>query len=303
VMERYTILDMDPGIDDALAIIFAGKVLRRVDAICVCAGNVDVDTAYVNAKKIAGFAGLGEIVIGKGPEKPLCGEWQVAEDFHGEDGLGGVAELLPTPETHVFEGEAHQLIRYFAERGKLDIIATGPLTNIALFCREFPELIESVERLIIMGGAYFKGGNVTRWAEFNIYTDPEAADIVFNAPFKRILALGLDVTERVCLKNAHLPEPRDRKEEIIHQMINSYIDAHMLFNGVDGCFLHDPLAVGVARREDFIRARQYGVRVVLDGQRRGVTEISEGGGVEIAVDVKAGEFIKFFLANVFGVEN
>jgi purine nucleosidase len=192
-MPRKIILDCDPGIDDALAIVFAaghpGLQLRGVTTV---AGNVGLDQTTANALRVLDFLGLARVPVRSGSPGPLLRPALDARDVHGADGLAGAR--LPAPSTAARPGHAvdYLIEEIAAAPGEITLVATGPLTNIALAVRRHPALVNQVSDFVIMGGSAGRG-NVTPAAEFNIGTDPEAAAIVFRAGWT-VTMVGLDVT-------------------------------------------------------------------------------------------------------------
>jgi purine nucleosidase len=192
---RHVILDCDPGIDDAFAIVFAcghpGIALRGITTV---AGNVSLDLATANALSVCEFIGHPEVPVTAGCPLPLLRPFEDAREVHGESGLG--AAQLPAPRGRASGVHAvdHLIESISAAPGEITLVATGPLTNVALALRRHPPLASQVADFIIMGGAAGRG-NVTPAAEFNIYCDPEAAAVVFGAGW-RVTMAGLDVTRQ-----------------------------------------------------------------------------------------------------------
>ncbi len=192
---RRIILDCDPGHDDALAIMLAAGD-PRVDlvGITTVAGNQTVEKTTRNACAVATVAGLTGTPIVRGASRPLLRPLRVAPEIHGASGLDGPPPVTPT--VHPRPGHACDFLveEVMASPGEVTIVATGPLTNIALALRREPAMAGAAREIVIMGGAYGRG-NVTPAAEFNIYVDPEAAAVVFDAPW-RVTMMGLDVTHQ-----------------------------------------------------------------------------------------------------------
>lgn len=185
--------DCDPGIDDALAIAFAaGHPGIEIVGLTTVAGNVGVDKTTRNALAVSEFVGAGAVPVTAGCAAPLLRPAWDARDVHGDSGLGGA--VLPEPTRGTRDGHAIDFIlsSVAAAPGEITLVATGPLTNIALALRREPRLAELVRDFVIMGGSSGRG-NVTPAAEFNIWADPEAAAIVFDAGWT-VRMIGLDVT-------------------------------------------------------------------------------------------------------------
>ena len=187
------VLDCDPGIDDAFAIAFAcGHPGLELAGVTTVAGNIGVDRTTANALSVLEFLGYPGVPVAAGSTAPLLRPFHDARDVHGESGLGGAR--LPAPRGRTVDAHAVDFLigAISAAPGAVTLVATGPLTNVALAVRQHPPLVSQVADLDIMGGSADRG-NVTPAAEFNIWADPEAAAIVFGAGW-RVTMAGLDVT-------------------------------------------------------------------------------------------------------------
>lgn len=245
-MEKI-IIDTDPGIDDAVAILLALAAKDELDVVgfTTVNGNVGVEQVTKNLFQILDVAGRNEIPVYKGNAKPLMREKGHCEEFHGDDGLGnlGLDEIKGKVEE---EAATDYLIRKVREeKGEITLVPIGPLTNIAEAVQKDPEFVKNVKRLVIMGGAEGKG-NMSPHAEFNFWADPEAAKVVFSAGFEDITMVGLDATADVYMD----PSIRELLYQIgtpisrfIHKITRVYADAHWLLEHKLGCEFCDVLTI------------------------------------------------------------
>ncbi|MDD7916774.1 nucleoside hydrolase [Actinomycetospora callitridis] len=201
------IVDTDPGVDDAYALALAARApeadLRAVTAVF---GNVDLPTTTTNARRLLGMLGRGDVPLGVGADRPLIHPTtQRAADVHGDDGLGGIAErfgpLGPEP-----AGRALEVITRVLETSTEPVVlaAIGPLTDVALLLATRPDLAERIGRLVVMGGSIGAGGNVSPAAEFNVWSDPEAARRVLVEERVPTTLVPLDLTHEVTVDRAWL---------------------------------------------------------------------------------------------------
>ena len=261
---------MDGGIDDALAIILALKSPElEVAGITAVSGNVRVEQATTNALRVIELLDRSDVWVAQGSGNPLVRDPIRATRFHGSDGLGD--SDLPLPKLRPAEKSAIDAIRETLDSSKLQsttIICTGPLTNMAALLTEFPDAKKTIEEIVIMGGAYsvtkYGSGNETPSAEFNIYSDPEAAKIMFEADVP-VKAVGLDVTmnPRVQLTKSDYIRLRNRKGRV------AAFARSILKNNIRtfGRFaLHDPMAVAVKIKPSLFQFSRYHVQVESKGE-------------------------------------
>lgn len=320
------VLDTDPGVDDALALLFALRC-PEIDLVGVTtvAGNVLVDQGTENARAILSVAGRDDVRVYRGASRPLTGRLTTASFFHGTRGLGD----LMLPDAPALAGDcaaAELLLRASHDPGgPLTVIALGPLTNLALACRLDPQWAQRLRRIVVMGGAVSVPGNVTPVAEANVYCDPEAAAIVLESGAALTL-VGLDVTMRARLAARRWREVRVAGAGAVERAATRLLDFYVsraLELGVDGPALHDPLAVAVAVRPDLVRTRRLRVEVERAGTYTrgqtvawlgGVRERIENRGdfddvvgvepiegtVDVCLEVEAEPFLDLFLGRLFG---
>jgi inosine-uridine nucleoside N-ribohydrolase len=265
---RQIILDADPGIDDAMAILFALRSpALEVLAITTVFGNADIEVATANALRLVELAGR-RVPVARGAAHPLVLPRAKPPDFvHGTDGLGNIG--APPPRTAAVEASGAELILATVRRhpGQVTLVAVGRLTNLALALALEPRLPELVKEVVLMGGSAWAGGNVTPLAEANIWGDPHAADIVFGAPW-RVTMVGLDVTTRVRLDDERLLRMARRDERVggfLFRISRFYKQFHDATGVTGGFYVHDPSAVAYAIDPSLFSTESAAVRVVTEG--------------------------------------
>ncbi len=303
-MQRV-VWDMDPGVDDALALILALKSPEvQVLGITTVAGNASVEVTSANARRVLECLDAGSIPVAMGAANPLNHPLEDALSYHGPDGLGNCD--LPSPPTPLYAAKAWDFLARLVldAPGEVTLVATGPLTNLACAFELHPELPGLLAGLVLMGGAYsltsYGKGNQTPFAEFNIWQDPEAAHIVFNSGVD-IFAVGLDVTMDpvACLNSQHLEQIKTQHTPAAH-LAAQLVEYEVKYHGC--CRMHDPLALAVlldASLLDFISAR---VEVAKGSDwDRGVTRILSSGSSQLihaASAVDGSRFLKLFLSRI-----
>jgi inosine-uridine nucleoside N-ribohydrolase len=245
------LVDCDPGLDDALALLLAlASPELEVLGVTTVAGNQTVDKTTRNALQVLELAGRADVPVAAGADRPLVGDLVVAADAHGESGLDGPA--LPRPTAVAIEETAVEFLasRLNAAGEPPTLVALGPLTNVALLLRRHPTAAERLARIVLMGGA-IGPGNMTASAEFNIWIDPEAADVVFGSGLD-VTVVGLDVTNRAVLRpeDAHTLRASGRVGEAVAAMLDFYLGFYLEAYDHGGAPIHDALAVaGLVRPE------------------------------------------------------
>ncbi len=265
---RRVIIDTDPGIDDAQAILFAFLCGQfQIDAVTCVFGNVPVDLAALNALRLIELADRPEVPVYLGAAEPLLRRrLRFAPMVHGEDGLGNVD--WPRPAGRPAPGYAPvELARRALEApGQIAVLTLGPLTNIALAMRLDPRFAGAVKEIIAMGGTVLGPGNVSAVASANIMNDPEAAKVVYGAGVP-LTMVGLDVTKRVRIT----PERRDRMKaagtriaEFVYRITGFYAGAY-LKEGIAGFPVHDLVVMAYALRPDLFEVKRLPVDVETEG--------------------------------------
>jgi purine nucleosidase/pyrimidine-specific ribonucleoside hydrolase len=285
-MSRHLLIDTDPGIDDALAILLAlSSPEARVEALTTVAGNVSVDLATLNTRRILAVAAPDPMPpVFRGAETPLKRALMTAAYFHGDDGLGHLDRIVepdgrpryPEPTIPLETRAAPEAILDTVDRWgpELTIVALGPLTNLAAALALDARRLARAGRIVAMGGAIAVPGNVTPAAEFNIHVDPEAAAMVLAAGLP-IELIPLDVTRRVVLAEATLVERLRRGDTPTARFILDFTGHGFAFSADregGGMALHDPLAMAVALDPSLVTFEPLHVRVECEGQlTRGLT--------------------------------
>lgn len=277
-MTHKIIFDTDPGIDDAMALLFieASPDLDLL-AITTIYGNADIETTTRNALYLKQRFGLTAPIY-KGTDKPLVRPRNPSPTFvHGENGLGDV-ELTGLVPAQPEAKPAYQAIIDIARQypGEVTLVAVGPLTNLALALQAEPEITGLLKAVVIMGGAFGlagKPGNVTPVAEANIWNDPEAADQVFTAPWP-LTAVSLDVTTQVVMSPTYM-DALEASAGPAGQFLNAISKPYAAFygerDGVVGCCVHDAAAAAYVIDPSLFSVRRGTVRVVTEGIALGQT--------------------------------
>lgn len=265
---RKIILDCDPGHDDAIAMLLAwGNPTIDLLAVTTVAGNQTLEKVTTNARALARVGAITGIPFAAGASRPLCGPQLIPAEIHGESGLDG--PQLPEPGVPLDPRHAVEVIADIVAAnppGSVTLVPTGALTNIALFARLHPELVERVEGVTLMGGAHH-AGNMTPVAEFNILADPEAAQIVFEAPWP-VTMVGLDVTHKVLAVPERLAQLTDVGTDVaqfVAELVDFFGEAYRSERGYPGPPLHDPLAVAAVADPQVIRTIAAPIAVETTG--------------------------------------
>ncbi|EKP0246376.1 pyrimidine-specific ribonucleoside hydrolase RihA [Aeromonas veronii] len=271
-MAQPVILDCDPGHDDAIALILAlASPELKVLAVTTSAGNQTPDKTLNNALRILTLLGRDDIPVAAGAPKPLARELIIADNVHGESGLDG--PKLPNP---AFAPQAMMGIELMARCLRespepVTLVPTGPLTNIALLLAAHPELKPRIARIVLMGGAA-GAGNWTPAAEFNIYVDPEAADMVFKSGIP-ITMCGLDVTHEAQVMDEDIERVRAITNPVA-QCVAGLLDFFMIYHrdlkwGFAGAPLHDPCTIAWLLAPELF----HGVECRVDIETSGVHSV------------------------------
>ena len=279
---RRVIIDTDPGTDDAMAIILAlNSPEFKVEALTVVPGNVEAWQGSENALKIVSLAGRCDVTVAGGAQHPLNQKLITAQFWHGKNGLANV-ELPPSK----CKGDPRfgpdliiEMVHKYPH--EITLIPVGPLTNIALAVSKDPSIAGLVKDIVIMGGS-ISGGNVNGAAEANIYNDPEAAQIVFNAGWM-VTMVGSDVGERTLITRKYLAELQSShgpQSDFIAKIADFYLTRSEK-SGYSGAAMYDPLAVGIALDPTLGTLKEMHVDVETKGEfTRGETVANRMGSDE-----------------------
>lgn len=296
-MKTPIIIDTDPGIDDVIAItaaLFAEEL--DVKLITTVGGNVGIENTTKNAVNLVNFLGK-DTPVAKGADQPLLNKLVSAAKVHGESGVGGYqfeskedSSLLSSK--HAVE-ELRDAILHSNE--PITLVPIGPLTNIALLLKMYPEVKSNIQEIVLMGGAV-KGGNRTPVAEFNMFVDPHAAKIVFGENVK-IVMCGLDVTLQTSISTEDVKEIVEfgKVGEMVSQLLSNYDSPS---TAADEFAIHDLCTIIYLTRPELFTSKRATVNVVTEGEASGctLTHYNEEGHVHVVLYVDVEEFRREFIA-------
>ncbi len=307
MMTTRIAIDADTGVDDALAIVLASHSPELfVETITTVAGNARVDDCTRNSLLLVESLWDAPPLprVAEGAASPLDATLTTAPEVHGDDGLGGPRGSLPAPRTSTVDRPAHELLARLATEspGETALVATGPLTNLALAHRADPRALAAFRRIVVMGGAFEVPGNTGPVAEFNFYVDPLAADEILSAGLD-VTVIPLDVTTAVMVKRAELLalaswrssleaaglSPLKQLPTVMARALDHYIRYQLEETGIDAGYMHDPVALCAALAPGLVGTREMPVRVIPDGPERGRSVEADDGrpAVKVAVNVDA----------------
>ena len=268
VQSSRVIIDTDPGVDDALALLLAMRSPElKIEAITPVAGNVPLELTLPNALRLVEIAGRTDIPVAPGAKTPLVRRLVTATYAHGENGLGGA--VFPEPKSKPVSTPAAELICQIVRKypGEVTLIPIGPLTNIATALNSDPEVAGMVKGIVMMGGS-LSGGNITPAAEFNVYVDPEAARIVFQSGIP-ITMVGLDVTRKTSLTDEHvrvLEAAQNPASQAAAKIGRNAINHTRERGFLVGPNMHDSLAVATFINPAIVKLQDYYVDVETTGE-------------------------------------
>lgn len=262
------IIDTDPGVDDAFALLLAMRSPElKIEGITAVAGNVPLDLTLPNALRMVEIAGRTDIPVAAGAKGPLVRRLVTAAYAHGENGLGGA--VFPEPKIKPVSAPAAEFIRATVRGhpGELTLITVGPLTNVATALKMDSELAGMIRSIVMMGGS-LSGGNITPAAEFNVYVDPEAARIVFQSGIP-VTMVGLDVTRKTSLTDEHvrvLESAQNAVSQAAAKIARHAIDHNREQGFLVGPNMHDSLAIAAFLNRSLLKWKEYYVDVETAGE-------------------------------------
>ncbi len=332
------VLDVDTGIDDSLALLYAcASPEAELVAVTCCSGNVEARQVAANTLAVLELAGRDDVDVALGREVPIERPLETTPETHGARGLG-YAELPPARRALSDRHGADVIVDAARQRpGEVTLVTLGPLTNLAVALEREPALPRLLGSWVLMGGAYRAPGNTAPTTEWNMHVDPEAAKACFSAweaaingdeRIARPLAMGLDVTERAKILPEHVTalarragsRPLDDADEargsvasnpvvrFIADALRFYMEFHAQYDGFYGAFIHDPFAVAAALDRSLVRTQAVTVDVELAGTLTTAETVTDWRGVwnrprfvDVAVDGDAEAFLDRFVERVGGL--
>lgn len=316
------IIDVDTGIDDSLALLYAcaSAEVELVAVTCV-SGNVVAQQVARNTLGVLDLAARTDVEVALGREVPLVRPLMIAPDTHGPEGIG-YATLQPA-KRGVSERHAADLIIAETRRrpGELTLVTLGPLTNLAVALLREPDLPRMLRGLVMMAGSYRSAGNTAPTSEWNVAVDPEAMQVVLagwaaHPDVPRPVALGLDVTERAKMTPDHLADLHQRAGSphdspmltFVDEALRFYMEFHSRYDGFYGAFIHDAVAVAAALDPSLIRTESLAVKVELGGAYTTGETVTdwrrvwgEEPNLDVAVEADVEAFFERFIERVGGL--
>ena len=307
-MAEKVIFDTDPGIDDALALLLlAASPEVDLRAITVTHGNTSQDKCLRNALQLVELAKIADVPVFRGASEPLVKELSVAEETHGDGGLGYAA--LSQSKVEPGPALAHDVIIDEVEKNphEVTLLCVGPMTNIALALLKRPSIAGKVKRIISMGGAIHYPGNATPQSEYNVYCDPEAFDIVVRAGIDFTL-VPLDVTYQCIFTTEHLArinQARDEIKKFIADSTRFYMEFHASHQDIHGCAINDPLAAALLINPSLVTYRDYFLTIELQSPGSKAKTIADHYGAlkhspnaKVAMEVDVNAFMELFITRM-----
>ncbi|HLE92481.1 MAG TPA: nucleoside hydrolase [Anaerolineales bacterium] len=304
-MSKRILIDTDPGIDDALAILLAlASPEVTMEGITTIHGNCSVDQATINALSILELAEAKEVPVAMGFPLPLVQPSLLAAETHGDTGLGYAKLPEPRGRPEVRHGSDFLIEKIMSNPGEITLVAIGPLTNVAFAIRKEPRIVEAVREVIVMGGAIRYPGNASPLAEYNVFVDPHAAHMVYHSGIP-ITLVPLDVTYQCILTPddvKRLQKNPSRISRFIDDSTRFYMEFHDEYQQIHGCAINDPLALALTFAPELCDYQELYVDVDISGGiSMGKTFADFHGlakkrpNMKVALSVRARDFMELFL--------
>lgn len=301
------IMDVDPGIDDSLAILLAAKhPSLDLLGLTIASGNIEVNQGARNAYKALSMVHRTDVSIYKGSTLPLKRNYVDATDTHGKDGIGEIyfPNIDPKEQISAIDFLIASCYRYPNE---LTIAALGPLSNLAMVIQKDPEALHLAKEIVVMGGAAKIHGNCSEVAEYNFWCDPDAADIFFAAKLKNVTLVPLDVTYEILLspnKREMIRQFNTPLSAYVYDITQFYVDFHWHQERTLGCIINDPLVIAYLVNRKLLSFEKGSVDVVTEGKALGESIVDfrllgDRPSVDIALKVDSKAFFKLFLTTIF----
>ncbi|MFQ5785371.1 MAG: nucleoside hydrolase [Alphaproteobacteria bacterium] len=299
MMARTLIVDCDPGQDDAVALLLAFASAAELDpcAVTTVAGNAPLACTSRNARRVCELAERRDVPVHAGCARPILRPLETAEHVHGADGLAGFD--LSEPTIPLAPGHAVDVLveRLMSADGDVTIAALGPLTNLALAIVKESRIVPRIREIVVMGGA-LGPGNVTAWAEFNLYVDPHAAAVVFSAG-AALTMIGLDVTREAIATPGRVAAIRDigrPAATAVATMLSLHLEPASERADAPGATLHDPCVIAYLLRPELFETHPMSIEVeTADPERLGQTRVITGDtapNANVAVGIDAEGFFR-----------
>lgn len=300
--KKVVILDTDPGIDDAVAIaclLFSDQV--DVKLITTVSGNVGIDNVTNNALRLLSFYGK-QVPVAQGATQPLMRQSESASNIHGESGMSGFSYQQKSQQCLLQEHAVTAMYKTIMESSNpVILVAIGPLTNIALLVKDYPDCIQKIEKLIFMGGAIGRG-NYGVYTEFNIGFDPEAADIVFKSPIKKVM-VPLEMGDKAVIRNELKPIIRQ-----INDVGAMFIDLFEAYRGDwvrQDTEMYDVTAVAYLLQPELYTTQDVYAQIELKGTLTTGATVCDMNGIlkqqpnlTVCVDVDSQGFSDWFVTSI-----
>jgi purine nucleosidase len=302
---KRILIDTDPGIDDALAILLAlASPEVTMEGITTVHGNCSVDQATINALSILELAGAKGITVAKGFPLPLVQPSLLAPETHGDTGLGYAKLPEPRGRPEVRHGGDFLIEKIMANPGEITLVAIGPLTNVAFAIRKEPRIVAAVREIIVMGGAIRYPGNASPLAEYNVFVDPHAAHMVYHSGMP-ITLVPLDVTYQCILTPADVKRLQENPSPISRFIDDStlfYMEFHDEYQQIHGCAINDPLALALTFAPKLCDYQELYVDVDISGGISMGKTLADFHGLtrkrpnmKVALSVRKQDFMELFL--------